>query len=80
VVVDQEGTYRVLRSEEAADGEPPLDHEDRLVGLHPDPLGRVGEVPVGVEAGVIGVDDFYEGATRATTWGLRNIGHVASLA
>ena len=32
---------RAVNCLEPVDGEPPLDHEDRLIGVQPDPAGRV---------------------------------------
>ena len=80
VVVDQQRTHGVGRSEESLDGEPPLDHEDRLVGFHPDPTGWVVEVPVEREARVLGVDHADEGARGAHARVLWRARHAASLA
>ena len=80
VVVDQQGTHGVGRSEESLDGEPPLHHEDRPVGFHPDPTGWIVEVPIRREARVLGVghaDEWAWGADAGVFWRAR---HAASLA
>jgi hypothetical protein len=80
VIIDEQRTDRVLGREEPVDGEPPLDHEDRLVGVQPDPAGRVVEVPVEVESRVVGVvhpDERARGDDRKV---LGRVRHPASLA
>ena len=80
VVVDQQGTHGVGRSEESLDGEPPLHHEDRPVGFHPDPTGWIVEVPIQRQARVLRVGHADEGAWGAHVGVLRRARHAASLA
>ena len=80
VVVDQQRTHGVGRSEESLDGEPPLHHEDRPVGFHPDPTGWIVEVPVERQARVLGVGHADEWARGADVGVLGRARHAASLA
>jgi hypothetical protein len=80
MIIDEQGTHRVLGREEPADGEPPLDHEDRLVGVQPDAAGRVVEIPVEVESRVVGVVHPDERARRDNRRLFGRVRHSASLA
>jgi hypothetical protein len=80
VIIDEQRTHCVLGRQEPVDGEPPLDHEDRLVGDQPDPAGRVIEVPVEVESRVVGVVHPDERAQDDDGRVLGRVGHPASLA
>jgi hypothetical protein len=80
VIIDEQGTHRVLGREEPIDSELPLDHEHRLVGVQPDSAGRVVEVTVKVESRIIGVAHFEKRARGDDMGVLGRVRHPASLA
>ena len=80
VVVDEKRLHLVLRSEEPADGELALHHEDRPVGLELAPAGRVVEVPIVVEAGVGRIIHLDERSGRLDPGVADTVGHPDSLA
>jgi hypothetical protein len=80
VIIDQQRTDRVPGHEEPVDGEPPLDHEHRLIGVHPDSPSWVVEVPIEVQSRVVRVFHFDERA-RGDNGGISGrVRHPASLA
>jgi hypothetical protein len=80
MIVNQQRADGVRGGEQPVDRKPPFDHEHRLVGVHPDPSGRVVEVPVEIEPRVLGSvhpDQRTRGDGRGVLRGGR---HAASLA
>jgi hypothetical protein len=53
MVIDQQRMHRVGGREKPADGKPPLDHENGLLGLQPDATRRVVEIPIKKEPRIV---------------------------
>ena len=73
VIIHEQRTHNVSGGEEPLDGEPPFDHEDRLIGARSGPASRVVEVPIDVESRVVGIVYLDE---RARHDDGRALGHV----
>jgi hypothetical protein len=80
VVIDQQRMHRVRRREKPADGKPPLDDENGLVGLQPDASRRVVEIPIEKESRIVMVVHPDERAGNDIGMVLGRIQHPFSLA